>query len=80
MGDAYQFLSKSNVNTIFLKPTNSTEILYIIDNLKVKATSDLNVATIKKAVTLIADIINVSFFIENFKIISMNEYITTIIY
>ena len=68
MGDAYQFLGNSNLNTLFLEQTNSTEISSIINNLKVKATSDLNVATIKKAASLnskfsqvITDVINVSF-------------------
>ena len=61
--------SKNHIsNSIYLAPTNSTEISQIIEDLKIKATADINVATIKKAnntVTkfseVIADIINRSF-------------------
>ena len=52
-------------NSIYLAPTSSTEISQIIDDLKVKATADINVASIKKANNnvikfseVIADIIN----------------------
>ena len=49
VGDAHQFMGPSNENSIYLKPTDSTEVSQIIDNLKIKATSDINVASIKKA-------------------------------
>ena len=48
VGDTDQFLGQSNMKSIYLEPTNSTEVSLIINDLKVKATSDLNVATIKK--------------------------------
>ena len=55
-------------NSIYLAPTNSTEISQIIDNLKIKATADINVASIKRANNtdskfseVIADIVNRSF-------------------
>ena len=72
IGYDYQFMdinSKTYIsNSIYLAPTNSTEISQIIDSLKVKATADINVASIKKAKNtntkfceVVADIINRSF-------------------
>ena len=43
------FLGSSIPNSIYLAPTNSTEVSNIISDLKIKATSDINVATIKTA-------------------------------
>ena len=77
MGDACQFMRGNSTNygynkhfisnSIYLTPTNSTEISQIIDDLKVKATADINVASIKTAKNstskfseTIADIINSS--------------------
>ena len=61
------FLGQNIPNSIYLAPTNSTEISNIISDLKVKATSDINVRTIKMAEKsnskfseTIADIINSS--------------------
>ena len=65
MGDACQFMDGITSNSIYLTPTNSTEISQIIDELKVKATADINIASIKAANNstpkfseTIADIIN----------------------
>ena len=75
MGDACQFMDGNTTNygvnknyisnSIYLNPTNSTEISQIIDELKVKATADINIASIKTANNstpkfseTIADIIN----------------------
>ena len=49
MSDATNFLSSSTLNSIYLQPTNSTEISEIIKTLKVKATADINIASIKQA-------------------------------
>ena len=73
-----QFFSPSISNSIYLNLTNSTEVSNIINELKVKATSDINVATIKAAdksnskfSEVVADIINSSLtegvFPKNFK-------------
>ena len=43
------FLRDSVENTIYLTPTNQTEVSIIIKQLKVKATMDTNIAAIKKA-------------------------------
>ena len=75
MGDACQFMDGNSTNygvnknyisnSIYLNPTNSTEISQIIDELKVKATADINIVSIKTANNstpkfseTIADIIN----------------------
>ena len=49
MGDTNQFLGTKVNDSINLRRTNSIEVSQIIENLKVKATSDINVASIKKA-------------------------------
>ena len=49
MIDSINFLNSSTLNSIYLQPTNSTEISDIIKALKVKATADINVASIKQA-------------------------------
>ena len=67
MSDAGINIGLQNPKSIYLKPTNSTEVSLIIDNLKVKATSDINVVSIKKAKEnsskfseVISDVINTS--------------------
>ena len=67
VGDTGQFLSPGIENSIYIEPTTSAEVSQIIDDLKVKATADINVATIKTAKNstpkfsqVIADIINTS--------------------
>ena len=47
--DTGQNMGPSIPNSIYLRPTNEMEIGEIIDDLKIKATSDTNIATIKKA-------------------------------
>ena len=67
-GNYSQFLGPSVQNSIYLTPTNSTEVSEIIDDLKINATADINVASIKRAKNsspkfsdIIADIVNASF-------------------
>ena len=67
VGDTGQFLSPGIENYIYIKPTYSAEVSQIINDLKVKATTDINVATIKQANNsspkfsqVIADSVNVS--------------------
>lgn len=60
------FLENSVENSIYLSPTNETEVSSIIKQLKVKATSDTNIAAVKKAdesrnfSRVVAEIINSS--------------------
>ena len=47
-GNSSQFLGSSVTNSIYLTPTNCTEVSEIIDDLKINATADINVASIKR--------------------------------
>ena len=46
--DTGQNMGPSIPNSIYLRPTNEMEIGEIIDDLKIKATSDTNIATMKR--------------------------------
>ena len=73
VGDTNQFLGPTVNESISLRRTNSMEVSQIIENLKVKATSDLKISSIKKAdkanprfSQVIADLINASLLEGNF--------------